>query len=269
MSIDRNCLSFWFSKIEDGGLPVPKTEIVPAPPGIGAVLDGLEPVGWAGFVAELRLAANHVGDFPIFLRTGLASGKHRWERTCFVQSHEFLGRHVVALVEFSAMADLMGLPCDVWAVREMLPTTPVLTLPAYGNMPLCREFRCFVRDGDVLCVHPYWPWRAVERGFQYVTSEDPWTEEPVHDVPPGVRDTWRNLCVRGKHECEIRSLASRAGTAVGGEWSVDVLETERGWVVIDMAEASRSWHWPDCPVAKTLQDAPGGTRERWTGKETD
>ena len=33
---------------------------------------------------------------------------------------------------------------------------------------------------------------------------------------------------------------------MGGHWSVDILETERGWYVTDMALAPRSWHWPHC-----------------------
>ena len=46
---------------------------------------------------------------------------------------------------------------------------------------------------------------------------------------------------------ELRNLASAAGKAVGGEWSVDILETRRGWYITDMAEAYKSWHWKDCP----------------------
>ena len=46
---------------------------------------------------------------------------------------------------------------------------------------------------------------------------------------------------------ELRNLASAAGKAVGGEWSVDILETRRGWYITDMAEAYKSWHWEGCP----------------------
>ena len=77
-------------------------------------------------------------------------------------------------------------------------------------------------------MHPYWPAEALERG--------------------GVADP-ESLAQR-LSECadeeQVRELAARAGAAVGGAWSVDVLETERGWFVTDMAEAQKSWHWPGC-----------------------
>lgn len=240
MSNRKNCLSFWYPKIEAAGLPVPKTEIV-------------RHGSW--MIGELRQAAETVGGYPVFLRTGHGSGKHRWNETCYVPDREAMPDHVAALVEWSATAGVNGLPTDVWAVREMLPTKPVLTLPAYGGMPLCREFRVFVRDAEVLCSHPYWPWASVKRGFPINTKQPPefaddWLERII---PPGAKDKWKNLCRLNPFEnLKIEQLASRAGAAVGGEWSVDLLETDRGWMVIDMAVASESWHWPGCPVAKEL-----------------
>jgi hypothetical protein len=52
----------------------------------------------------------------------------------------------------------------------------------------------------------------------------------------------------GDTERQLTDLANAAGRAVGGAWSIDVLETRRGWYVTDMAEAASSWHeWPECP----------------------
>lgn len=48
---------------------------------------------------------------------------------------------------------------------------------------------------------------------------------------------------------ELSVLAAHAGSVVGGAWSVDILETERGWMVTDMAEAHKSFHWEGCPHA--------------------
>jgi hypothetical protein len=54
--------------------------------------------------------------------------------------------------------------------------------------------------------------------------------------------------LEGETEREVTDLANAAGRAVGGVWSIDLLETQRGWMVTDMAEAEKSWHeWPDCP----------------------
>ena len=243
---DRNCLSFWFPKLEAAGLPVPKTVILRSPD-LLPLLDGMCPKGYGDFWVATKRAAEAIGGFPVFLRTGQGSGKHDWKRTCYVPSLDELSSHVAALVEWSEIVDFMGLAHDVWAIRELLPTSPVCTLPRYGNMPLCCEFRCFVRDAEVLCVHPYWPWESVEHGFPF-KPEKGWDDDPEHDVPPGMRGKWEHIVSLGPEDAEaVRNLASQAGEAVGGEWSVDILDTQRGWYVTDMAEAAQSWHWPDCP----------------------
>ena len=179
------------------------------------------------FLRKLDAEAAAIG-YPVFLRTGQTSGKHSWSRTCHVTDPARLLSHVAGLVEFSECVSLMGLPCDWWAVRELLPTKPLAACPNYDGMPVCREFRCFVLGGDVRCLHPYWPAEALERG--------------------GVADAAQ--VAQRLSECsdeeEVRELVARAGAAVGGAWSVDVLETERGWFVTDMAEAEKSWHWPGC-----------------------
>jgi hypothetical protein len=62
-------------------------------------------------------------------------------------------------------------------------------------------------------------------------------------------------------ERKLTEYANSAGCAVGGAWSTDLLETRRGWMVTDMAEAHKSWHdWPDCPadVVPTRLDGLAG-----------
>mgnify|MGYP001580519458 CR=1 FL=1 len=238
MRIKENCLSYWFPKIEAAGLPVPRTEILRTSVELIRLCDGESPAGFAEFIGSLERAAEKVG-YPCFLRTGQTSGKHRWKRTCFVPDAEALPSHVASIVEFSECCCLEGLPCDVWAVREMLPTEPAMVLPRYGDMPLCREFRCFVRDGNVECVHGYWPTDAVLNGIGPVTEE---RRADILSLAVGLCD-WRPP----EQDARVRELASAAGRAIGGHWSVDVLDTKRGWMVTDMAVAEDSWHWPDCP----------------------
>jgi hypothetical protein len=98
-------------------------------------------------------------------------------------------------------------------------------------MPVCREFRFFVEDGTTKCSHPYWPLDALNDG------------EFAADVPEG----WYEAFCRLPSECDLSAMASRAGAALGGSWSVDILETKRGWVITDCAEGAMSFHWPGCP----------------------
>lgn len=234
--MNKNCLSYWFPLIRAAGLPVPPTKIVRTSADLIHLLDGRKPDGWPEFIQELRSAVSDIGT-PCFLRTGQGSGKHDWERTCYLQDIEQLERHVAALVEWSECVQLIGLPYDVWVVRKMLPTEPVAVLPRYGNMPLCREFRCFVDDGDVRCVHPYWPREAIVQGMD--------------EVPDDLNELYEKLSALSANDADnVRSLASRAGEAVTGSWSVDVFRSKNGWSVTDMAIAELSYHWKGCKASE-------------------
>lgn len=236
LEVDKTRLSYWFPKLSKAGLPVPETLIVPitaqAQDEIWNWLDGKPDTGAAdAFIAQLTDAAQSLG-LPCFLRTDHTSGKHSWKDTCYLADVKKLKQHVHSIVEFSACADFIGLPWDMWAVRGLLPTQPYGFCPSYGNMPINKEFRFFVKDGDVQCWHPYWPSDALQQG---------------RAVGPSGSVNYGNLC-RMDDENELSELASEAGKAVGGSWSVDILETSIGWYVTDMAEAHKSFHWEGCKL---------------------
>lgn len=225
------CLSFWYPKIV-GHVPTPATTIVKAPPHLGKVLEGEKPEGFEDFVDQIREAAASYG-YPIFLRTGHTSGKHEWNKTCFVKRGDDVPAHIVNLVEFSELVDMIGLPYDIWVVREMLDTIPQLRCEKYGDMPVCREFRFFVRDGKVVCYHPYWPKKALIEGMS--------------KPPADIADRHWSLCYLPQTESiKVHEIAAKAGDLIGGSWAVDICETRSGWVLTDMAVASQSWHMPGC-----------------------
>lgn len=232
MNIAPTALSYWFPKIEAGGLPVPRTRIIRMPEAaqkeLRATFDGNDAgnAALAPFYAEIASAAFA---FPMFLRTDHTSGKHNWDETCYVRDRESIGQHVWSIVEFSEMAGIMGLPWDTWAVREMLPTLPFGACKYYGNMPICREWRVFVENNRIICHHPYWPEHALFEGKAPADLD--------YEAFTRLTDADRDA---------VLGLASRAGAAAGGAWSVDILETQRGWFVTDMAEAHKSWHWLNC-----------------------
>lgn len=235
--IDRNNLSFWFPKIEAAGLPVPRTKLFTMPldaqMDLWASFDGKEGDGsFKAWAETVKPIADEIG-YPLFLRSGHTSGKHEWEKTCFVESEAELQAHIGQIAYFSECVSFMGeLPWETWAVREMLPTIPVGICRRYGNMPICREFRFFVENDEVQCWHPYWPHHALDQGGAQFNDGDKFDYE-AFCTPADIR-----------HLCD---LARAAGRAVGGAWSVDLLETKRGWFVTDMAVAADSYHWEDCP----------------------
>jgi hypothetical protein len=236
--VDKTSLTYWFPLIEKAGLPVPKTEIFTMPLEAQAYIwmafdcrgkgekPPIEP-----FYDELSAAVQRLG-LPCFLRTSQTSAKHQWKRTCYLDSIDKLKQHVFEIAEFSVCADMMGLDWSTWVVREMLPTIPYGICPHYNDFPVCKEFRFFVDDGKVRCFHPYWPLDSLEDGG--------WEPDAPIDV------AYADLCSTGGAEEELRTLAEKAGEAVGGSWSVDILETEKGWYVTDMAEAHKSFHWEGC-----------------------
>ena len=124
---------------------------------------------------------------------------------------------------------MFGAPCDTWVVREFLPTIPHGVCRNYGNMPICKEFRFFVKDGEIKCFHPYWPLQALNDGDPQYNGDFDYNE----------------FCALENEE-EVRALVTAAAQAVAGEWSIDVLETREGWYITDMAEAHKSYHWEPC-----------------------
>lgn len=237
---DPCCLSYWFPLIESAGLPVPRTKFFTTDCELWKMFHSQTPDRFDDFIAQLRNAATEVSPSgPWFLRTGLTSAKHSWKETCFVTDLDKLKSHVFRIAEFSECADIMGLPYHTWVVREMLSTKPAFTA-FYGSMPIVREFRFFIRDGSIEHIQPYWPEESIE-----VPSEPDW------------KDRFASLSKITPEEFEtIKSLVLRASAAVPGFWSIDLLDTERGWFVTDMAPGERSYRYePETPVGPT-----GGTR---------
>lgn len=245
---DKACLSYWFPKLAATGVLVPRTEIVTTDVELWRMLepDGEIP-GLNEFAEQLNKAMHSVGGPPCFLRTGHGSDKHGWVRTCFIGSHtaaatnmteherwrNVLLSHVYQLIEWSHMVDIMELPTKVWAVRELLPLRAPFT--AYRGMPIAREFRVFIADGGIVCVHPYWPKEALEEGNP---STSDWYE--VYS---------RLMTLNGQENRSLRETAREVADAFAadGVWSLDLAQHDDGrWFAIDMAPAELSFHWSGC-----------------------
>lgn len=234
MSTSQNCITHWLPPLISAGLPVPDTKIIETSAPLARWMGGKTSEGCESFLDELSEAVREIGT-PCFLRTGQGSGKHEWKDTCYLAKSDGseVARHVRRLVEWSELACLVGLPYDVWAVRELLPTTPHF-FAFSGHMPIVREFRVFVEDDRLICWHPYWPPGSIS-----LPSVDDW-ERRLADM---------NMLADEDEHYRIVHLATDAGKALGGRWSVDLLETTRGWFITDMAIAEESYHWPGCSKA--------------------
>ena len=231
---DPNCLSYWFPKLLRSGVRVPETHVVTTDVQLISILDGKIPDGHGELIRRLVEVADEIG-YPCFLRTGQGSGKHEWERTCYLTDRSMIHRHVCALVEWSATVDFMGLPMNVWVVREMLSLRTAFT--AFHGFPVNKERRYFIRDGHVVCHHSYWP----EDSIEFYGADKP--------------ENWRQRLAKLNRELpkeveELSALAKRVAAHFDGYWSLDFAQTVDGtWYAIDMAEGDRSFHWPGCENA--------------------
>lgn len=229
-------MRYWLPKIIEAGLPSPKTILLEmsdeAVRDLWTMFDGKEAgPAWAEFVETAKVHSDEIG-YPLFLRSAYFSGKHEWDRNCFVRERDKLGDHMASIAYMSECFGVgMGTvrtSWKTWALRELLPTVPVGKCPNYDNMPVCKEFRFFATDGTVQCWHPYWPMHSLERGGCEISPE-----------------AFAALCTPDNLP-ELMAMAETASRVCGGAWSVDLLSTERGWFLTDMAEARTSWHWEDC-----------------------
>ena len=236
MAEDRNCLSYWYPKLQASGVLTPRTEIVRTDVDLWPLLDGEKPEGFDELAAELKEVAGKVGGFPVFLRSGHTSGKHDWKDTCYVEAASEMASHIVNIFEYGECTSLMGLPTDVWAVREMIPTIPQF-VAFHGGMPITQERRYFFADGMVCCRHPYWP--DVAFAHQSCSTES-W------------RAALRVMNVETRLEIVMLSeLTEQVAAHFDGAWSLDwLLGADGRYWARDMATAETSWHWPGCPVAK-------------------
>lgn len=224
--MNKTSMNYWYPKIRHLDIPMPKTEI-PVTKNIQdwwSLLDGEDPLS-EDEKQLIRDAAIKVGGYPVFMRSDLCSGKHSFEQTCFIQNEEDVIRHIWAIVDENCFCD-----CNMEsiAIREYIP--PAATFKAFRGLPIAPERRYFVRDGNVVCHHPYW----IEDAIQNPNRSD-----------------WRDLLVLMNDQQQIDEVDVLTGYAeqiaqeLGGDWSIDfVLGLDGVWYMIDMATAMQSWHPP-------------------------
>lgn len=239
----QSSLVYWWPVVEGLGIPVPRTVVLDF--GHELLMEFLEPRPAVrpvlrSVVDAVFGAARSLGypDRAVFLRTDQASGKHEYEHTCRVgpegndevEACRKLTSHIVRVLEANELAGVMGLPYRAIVVREFLPLAEGFRA-FWGGLPIGWERRYFVRDGRVVCHHPYW------------------TEDAIHS--PSVPD-WRERLHLASHEPEdevakLSGYAERVGRELDGYWSVDFARAVDGtWYLIDMARGELSWHPEGC-----------------------
>lgn len=237
-----NSLAYWFPILKEMGINVPETIVLDIDKYDTNCVSALKKMFWmeemteadkkslSRFVATMEMLATKMG-CPLFLRSGQTSNKHDWVDSCYVQEPKVIASHIQNIAEHSCMANMEGgWPINIWVLRKLIPTEPIFT--AFSDFPVTKEFRVFIRDGKIECIHPYWPTEAV-KGH---TEDKDWK----------VKLTTMNRLNKYDKD-EIVKMSTIIAQKFEGWWSLDWLKGKDGkWYAIDMALGEDSYHYPKC-----------------------
>lgn len=212
--MNLNSMKYWFPKLETLGLPVPRTIFTEINPSM------------------IQVAAEQIG-YPVFIRTDLCSGKHDWEKSCYLQDDKNIVAHIQTILDANVRWKMLGIEPEVMVVREFLRLKTAFIAFA-GNMPINKEFRYFVEEGSILCSHPYWPITAFNNHPARMTYDSNWSEK---------------LSILSILEKDSKVILDRYAETIAksfsGCWSVDFAQDVAGkWWVLDMALGENSYHYP-------------------------
>ncbi|MBU0894480.1 MAG: ATP-grasp domain-containing protein [Nanoarchaeota archaeon] len=235
--MDKNSLLYWFPKIKNLEIPIPRTEII-------RLNDNEKKEYYEGegdffnldrIEREVRHLIESKFSLPVFLRTDELSAKHSWKDTCYLNNFSELKNHLAELVIHNKLADFLGLPLEAIVVREFIPMDTGFNAFS-GEMPVNPERRYFVEDGKLLCHHAYWIEKAVEKGT-------------LSTLLP---ENWKAIVSKMNYEGEevnlLTQYSKKVSQNVYGYWGVDFCKAKDGrWILIDMALGNDSWHPFDCP----------------------
>lgn len=226
MITNKDSALYWFPKISEAGLPVPKTIFVPYNH------DNIQGTFYGQLVAEytelywnVHKAAQQVG-LPVFIRTDLSSSKHSGLKACKIDNLDDINEQIYKTLEHNELKTFLEREKPkAFMVREFLNLDHQFT--AFHGLPIAHEWRYFSNGQIVLCKHPYWPEKAI----------DGHTNDP----------DWRNKLASIKSG-DLDSMAIKATNACGeGIWSIDfALGVNGKWWLTDVATGKNSYHEPLC-----------------------
>ena len=233
--VDVNSMLLWHQKIKNLDIPQPKTEQYIFPE---EDLKYLYEEKFKFDMDTLKKIAKKIG-YPLFVRTDLASGKHSWNRSCYVEREKDLERHIIEVIESNLLADLFGLKFKALFFREFIPMDSKFTA-FWGEMPVNPERRYFIKDGKIQCHHHYW----IEEAIRKPSIKD-W-KKVLKKINT---ETKKEIEFLSKYVMEICKIFPK------GYHSVDFCKAKDGrWILIDMATGESSWHYDKCKYSVKPKD---------------
>jgi hypothetical protein len=251
-----NSLNYWFPKIKDI-VPVPKTEFVDLFPEVNKQ-NGLSHTFEIEDVLHAinDLATDKSNKYPIFVRTDQASNKHNMCGASKISDYRQITKHINEVLFYNENVTLLGLPYKNLVIREWIDIKH--EFKAFKGTPIGKEVRVFIKDGNILCSHFYWPEKAIEEYHksQDINIDDFLTEDNIKETEEnessGLEENWKEKLRKTKEETMSEknifyNYAQKVANKLNGYWSVDfACDTDGNWYLIDMALGKDSWHPSDC-----------------------
>jgi len=226
----ESSLLVWYPRIK--GLPIPQVQTEIAGTGHKPLYDFMvneKPIP-ENVYEKMYQAMERIGKYPMFMRTDQSSAKHSWKDTCFLTSKDKLNHNLSFLIENHEMQNMAGeLGYEAVVFREFLDLESYFTTDFYGDFPVNKEVRCFIRDGSFVSMHNYWFDDAVKQGHPHDTK---W------------RAKLKKLNTIGKGDkMMIKAHLNLVSPRFQDYWSVDFAKGKNGiWYLIDMARGEVSYH---------------------------
>jgi hypothetical protein len=259
MVMDKNSLCYWFPLLEkyQDRINYPQTIIYP--------LDHLNPLDLienqdaiksfqTNDLPKIEMIFKILG-FPLFLKTDEFSGKHSWEKTCFIPNKTSFLPNLARLIEESFCVDMCGLPLNALIFRKFIPLHSPFNF-FHGNMPVARERRYFIKNGQIQCNHAYWDqlvfedvFASEDKMFESLTKmgiKHPYSKKFSSEKRDQIRQWVREINTETPDEAILMEYCKTIIPSFPEFWSVDfAYGKDRKWYLIDMALGDVSWH-PKC-----------------------
>lgn len=240
----QNKFSFWYPKIKDCGIPVPKSLIFDVP------LQGNESLSehfymqrpqedlaaiqaWVSRTVLPKLKEEKMSPL-LFIKNSVFSNKFD-ASTCLIMAEQLPW----ALANINLAAACVD--ADGWeelVVRERIHYNRSFTPCIYNGLPLRPEFRVFFdfTKGSPIFTANYWDWDYVYPHLFDATDKCVFMHEREHLTTMFNAYKDEAAAIVFEHMKNVEGLE--------GSWSIDVLLDERKqWWLIDMAVAEQSAYW--------------------------
>jgi len=243
---DINNISYWFPKIENCGIDVPRTKIIQVP---NDVLQAFfmdhhdkDKEKILSFVEEqIMPVLTDMNLFFFFMKIGTFSNKFDFRGSCKCRAEKYEIMEQLSNIAYTSETfGAQGL--SEIAIREFISDWYYIekNIPCiYNGMPLRPEFRVFYDfdEHKVLYSVNYWDW-----DYCHKRISDNITDKIIYEY---YYDTINQFFIDNKDKVEKMVATCMKGVNLKERWSIDIMwdEQSKTYYLIDMATAQTSAYW--------------------------